>query len=167
MPVFELVIVGMMCLNHEKRAYDVSKQRKAARVFRPDGFSLMLLGLENIPDSFPGVAVPGHQHRHIRRYCRGQRSCWPPIEMGSSAGALSGRHPVEVAVCQVRREPSQTSAFTEPRPEKRSGKEGDNEGNQEADTTDEGLHDGPGPKGGLFIDTDQTLHQPEAGVVEV
>ena len=52
-------------------------------------------------------------------------------------------------------------------PDRRSGKEGNNECYQEAHAADQRFHDGPGLEGGLFVHTHKALHQPEAGVVEV
>ena len=52
-------------------------------------------------------------------------------------------------------------------PDRRSGKEGNDKGYQEAHAADQRFHDGPGLEGGLFVHAHKALHQPEAGVVEV
>ena len=49
MPDFDTAIVGTTCLNHENHACDAPKRNeKPPESDRPDGFSQMLLGLENI-----------------------------------------------------------------------------------------------------------------------
>ena len=52
-------------------------------------------------------------------------------------------------------------------PDRRSGKEGNNQCYQEAHAAHQRFHDGPGLEGGLFVHAHKALHQPEAGVVEV
>ena len=48
-----------------------------------------------------------------------------------------------------------------------SGKERNDERNQESNAANQGFHNGPGLEGGFFIHADKALNKPEAGIVKV
>ena len=48
-----------------------------------------------------------------------------------------------------------------------SGKERNDQRNQESNAANQGFHNGPGLEGGFFIHADKALNKPEAGIVKV
>ena len=48
-----------------------------------------------------------------------------------------------------------------------SGKERNDQRNQESNAANQGFHNGPGLEGGFFIHADKALDKPEAGIVKV